>query len=193
MGISTHWFAARGSFQGSIPMVVPPPSFAPKQAPCITPPSPPHTTVAPRLASSNPTRSAASVTSAVGLPAPITEIITLRTHSVAEYKEDSIIAKGAVSRGHPYRSFVFTAMRAQDPNFNGRIWIRHSAILQRFAVSLAEYVARFSIPLFDHRQWLIRAMLVLDRDRTRAKLPPITLGVTHDQRPHSAPNRSPAR
>src|SRR5207248_8053382 len=52
-----------------MPIVVPPADFAPRAAAAITSPRPPHTTVAPRSASSRPTTSARSSWSR---PLPIT-------------------------------------------------------------------------------------------------------------------------
>ena len=68
---STHSFASARVSPGTIPIVVPPALFAPREAAAITSPRPPVTTTAPRSASSRPTSSARSSCSA---PLPMTEI-----------------------------------------------------------------------------------------------------------------------
>ena len=64
--------ASARSVPGRIPSTVPPAPAAPRDTASITPPSPPHTTTAPRSASNRPTTSAHSAWSAVASLGPIT-------------------------------------------------------------------------------------------------------------------------
>src|SRR5215467_2932787 len=79
---STQAFASPRSVPGRIPTVVPPVDFAPRQTASITPPRPPQTTTARRLASSRPTSSAWSNCSRSAAPEPTTA--TWRTRCMEE-------------------------------------------------------------------------------------------------------------
>src|SRR3989454_7585870 len=80
MGMSTWGFASRGSEPGRIPIVNPPPRFAPLHAASITPFSPPHARTASARAMRNPTSSASAFASAVAVfEPPITEMMGFRS------------------------------------------------------------------------------------------------------------------
>src|SRR5438445_1879215 len=80
MGMSTWGFASRGSEPGRIPIVNPPPRFAPLHAASITPFSPPHARTASARAIRNPTSSASAFASAVAVfEPPITEMMGFRS------------------------------------------------------------------------------------------------------------------
>src|SRR3954454_3083426 len=76
--VATTWvmkgFASPVLSPGTIPITSPPASRAPREAPSITPPMPPHTTTAPLMAMSCPTSSASGWSSSSGVPLPITAI-----------------------------------------------------------------------------------------------------------------------
>src|SRR5512132_156650 len=74
---SIHSLASPRFDPGRIPIVVPPPNFAPRAAAAITSPRPPQTTVHPRSASNRPTSSARATCSAP-LPITLTWTATLR-------------------------------------------------------------------------------------------------------------------
>src|SRR5579862_4468892 len=94
---SIHSFMPSRVSPGRIPIVVPPALFAPRAAAAITSPRPPVTTVAPRSASSRPTRSARSSCSR---PLPITETCTMQG-SVEE--RDVLIAGGGFAGAYVAR------------------------------------------------------------------------------------------
>src|SRR2546426_1722605 len=80
MGMSTWGFASRGSEPGRIPIVNPPPRFAPLHGASITPFSPPHARTASARAMRNPTSSASAFASALAVfEPPITEMMGFRS------------------------------------------------------------------------------------------------------------------
>jgi hypothetical protein len=75
----TCGLASARSSPGRMPTLVPPACAAPRQAASITPPRPPHTTIAPRSARRRPSSSAMLACSGVASPDPITATYTALT------------------------------------------------------------------------------------------------------------------